>query len=185
MPEAATGTTETPGTAGRESPITTIAREVVKDFEGIDSAALELLDRVRANPALYAVFHTGDADVKRAKEYISQVYTGQRRAAMSMEAGPSKPNPRSGAHSPGRLSALANAGMASLMDMPLIGGKKLGDATGPEVFASAREYLAKGTDFMRKGRWLESIGKKIGKNKVVRDVFTEDQLVKLRESVKV
>lgn len=68
-----------------------------------------------------------------------------------------------------------------LMDFPLIGGKRLGDASKDEVQASAASYLEQANTLAHRGRWLNAVAKKLNANTTVSQALTEAELRELQE----
>jgi hypothetical protein len=77
-----------------------------------------------------------------------------------------------------RIGGLA-AGL-TLMDFPLPGGIKVGDATRAEVMDASDSYLAQATDNAAKGRWLRLIARHVTGDAKVRDVLTLERLIQLQ-----
>jgi hypothetical protein len=82
-----------------------------------------------------------------------------------------------------RVIALAGGTIASLLDFPLPGGKRLRDATGSEITAAAEFYHSQASDMALKARWLRLVGQSIPHDEVAGKYVTEDELNRIREEV--
>jgi hypothetical protein len=67
----------------------------------------------------------------------------------------------------------------ALMEVRIWGGKKLGDSTRDELFASADQYETHGNDLIHKANFHRAVGRLIPGNKIARDVLNETKLAKL------
>jgi hypothetical protein len=80
----------------------------------------------------------------------------------------------------GRYASLVPVG---LLERFKIGKKKLGDMIGIDLIAEGQKMLESGRGALAEGRWLVKLGEKAGAKRI-RDVFNEDQVLRLREEVK-
>lgn len=79
-----------------------------------------------------------------------------------------------------------NANAARMMDVPLWGGKRLGDATAEEIRQSAENYRTNGNNMLHKARWQFAVADAADKNKLgdkdrIRDILSEATISKLWE----
>ncbi len=83
---------------------------------------------------------------------------------------------------PGKSIALSlvSATVRGLMDFPLPGGKRLGDASKGEVEAAQWSYRTQADDMNIKARWLQMIASRLHPNDVVSKVLTEADLEAMR-----
>ena len=79
-----------------------------------------------------------------------------------------------------RVAALAEGNAAMLMDFPLPGGKRLGEATADEVRTAAEFYSKQAGNMAHKARWLSMIAARV-KDKTVKDALTEKKLRELQK----
>lgn len=80
-----------------------------------------------------------------------------------------------------RIIQLASGNAASLMDFPLPGGKKLGDATRAEVSAAAEFYRRQAVDMSSKAVWLRFVAQSVPENQRVSEAMTSERLIELRD----
>lgn len=78
------------------------------------------------------------------------------------------------------IAALANGIAASLMNFPLAGGVRLGDATREEVLAQAGLYAKTAADMGHKARWLEAVAARVAPGQKVRDALNDEALTSLQ-----
>lgn len=81
----------------------------------------------------------------------------------------------------GKGARLTNAIANSLLDFPLPGGKRLGDATPQEVRAGAAMYRMQADDMAWKARWLEKVADAAGRKRTISAALSESDLRKLQE----
>lgn len=76
-----------------------------------------------------------------------------------------------------RVIALAR----TLLDFPLPGGRRLGDATRAEVVDAARFYTSHAEDMAHKARWLARVAEAVPDGQRVADALDEARLARLQE----
>jgi len=79
-----------------------------------------------------------------------------------------------------RVVALAAGNLLSLMDFPLPGGKRLGDASRSEVSTAAEFYDRQAKDMAHKGRWLALIAQSVTDEQTVGQALDENRLSELQ-----
>lgn len=75
-----------------------------------------------------------------------------------------------------KIVLLANSNAQALMDFPLPGGKRLGDAIAEEVRTAAGFYYRQAGNMMAKGRWLAKIAVSVPDGKRVSEALDEAKL---------
>jgi len=80
-----------------------------------------------------------------------------------------------------RVRALSSGTAATLLNMPLPGGKRLGLATRAEVSEAAEFYLRQASNMSAKGQWLRLIAQAVPDGVTVKSVITEARLNELRQ----
>lgn len=79
-----------------------------------------------------------------------------------------------------RVIALAR----SLLDFPLPGGRRLGEATRDEVVDAARFYAAQADDMTHKARWLARVAEALSDAQCVADALDEARLAELQKEAR-
>jgi hypothetical protein len=82
-----------------------------------------------------------------------------------------------------QVTALASGTVRTLLDFPLPGGKRLGDATRGEVGEAADLYGSQARDMAWKARWLAHVAQSVPDGKRVADVLTAERLEELRQEI--
>lgn len=150
-----------------------VARQALTDAKGDVVRATELMvGRVLRDQTLYRqlldpLARTACYDV------IRQICRSDRRAIWN-SAQPSTDDQRA------RVIALAGGVRASLMDFPLPGGLRLGDAQRADLSAAAAFFSRQATDMGRKARWLGLIAQSLPDEKSVSEVLTDARLSELK-----
>jgi hypothetical protein len=80
----------------------------------------------------------------------------------------------------GQVIALAKATENSLMNFPLPGGLRLGDAGRQSVLKAAEFYGKQSRDMGAKAIWLQLVAQSVTGTRTVRQCLTDDRLVELR-----
>jgi hypothetical protein len=80
------------------------------------------------------------------------------------------------------LERLAEQALKKWYDLPLPGGKKLGDAMKDEVKAAADYHLDLGRTHNSRGKFLSALAGSIPEGKKVRDVITEKKIEEIASS---
>lgn len=152
-----------------------LAREHLRASSGnARAASASLLRTLLADrAALRAVI---EAAVRDAVVYRVESAVRHRRAAVIASA----ERDRKGA-----VIALARGISASLLDMPLAGGVRLGDATRDQVTEQADRYEAISSDTGRKARWLRLIAQSVPPGRIVSDVMDADRAAELLQEATV
>ena len=157
-----------------ELTIPATARDALAAAAGDVVKATEImLGRVLNDPTLYRPLM--DPLVKSACYDAITSQCKQDRRAIWHAAQPSNETQR------GRILALANGTIATLMDFPLPGGMKLADARRDDVTAAAEFYGKQSKDMGTKAKWLQLIAQHVPAKKTVRQVMTDARLAELRE----
>jgi len=73
----------------------------------------------------------------------------------------------------------------SIMDFPLPGGQRLGDATPDDVKKGAQFYEVNASDMAHKSRWLYAVASAAGDASRIQDALTEAELRALQETTNV
>lgn len=74
------------------------------------------------------------------------------------------------------IARLAESNALSLLDFPLRGGLRLGDATHAEVMEAAVDYLKRGRTIMVRGKWLMAVAHIIASGGTVAEKVSVDRL---------
>lgn len=75
---------------------------------------------------------------------------------------------------------------ASIYDFPLAGGKKLGDATRPELLTEADWHQKLVTGNLRELRWKKAVASMLPDDQTrVRDALSETELLKIKAGIKI
>lgn len=80
----------------------------------------------------------------------------------------------------GGLQLVAESNFSKLLDMPVWGGKLLGECTREEVAAAAEKFYSVSLDMMSKGKFLALVAQGIPDGKKVKDVLSNDRLGELQ-----
>lgn len=83
---------------------------------------------------------------------------------------------------PGQRQSRLTEAVMSLLDFPLPGGKRLADASRPEVEAGALFYRKQADDMAWKARWLQLIAAKMGDQPNVAAALDAADLAKMQEA---
>lgn len=148
-----------------------LAAEHLRKAEGDTAEATRsLIALLTGDPSVRAAVI--DAAVEEAaRSMVGHAMRAERAAIWSGRA----PTPKTS------VTAFAGGMARSLLDFPLAGGLRLGDATREEVAAQAALYAALRDDAARKARWLTAIAAALPEGARVRDAMTEAQVSALRE----
>lgn len=129
-----------------------VARELLDQYGDNASALSAMVDRAEEDVAFYKAIVNGyfrpicAAIIRRATE--------ESRAAAWTPPAPPKSKPVD-------LGAWEAAVTEGLMDFRIEGGKRLRDATRPELLASAAAFETRGYDQLIKGRWQRLIANEL------------------------
>lgn len=82
------------------------------------------------------------------------------------------------------VEALATGMTRTLLDFPLIGGKKLRDANRDDLGAAIETYRKQADTNIHRAKWLTAIADMTPKQGVVSDVLDEDKALELWESAR-
>ena len=82
-----------------------------------------------------------------------------------------------------RVGALSRATARALMDYPLWGGRRLGDATREEILESATQYQQQGRHMIASARWQLAIAKLLKPKQIAGKVLTESTLARLHKEI--
>ncbi len=130
-----------------------LALDALNRMGGDSALAINMLaDRLLADPELIEANLAAMAK-SWAREQVGAALT-EWRAQIIRQASGIVPRPPAYA---GQLAAAMVAEHSRMMDFPLYGGKRLGDATIAEVRESAASYAAISRDTGRKARWQAMI----------------------------
>jgi hypothetical protein len=130
-----------------------IARELLEQCGDNASALAAMVERAEEDAALYKAIVNGyfrpicAAVIRRAAQE-------SREAAWSAPAAPSTPRLVD-------MAAWNEAVVEGLLDFRIEGGKRLRDATKPELLASAAAFETRGYDQLIKGRWQRLIANEL------------------------
>jgi hypothetical protein len=159
-----------------QSELGALIEQAVETTDNLQDAAAELLRLVKPHPELYASL-MANHEYAAARAAVGVRVSASRRAiyaARSSHERPSQPD--------GRVVALSRANVNVFLDFALPGGLSLSKATAEEVQQGASFYIERGTDAMRKGRWLERVAAALPKGKKVSDKFSEADLAQMWEA---
>jgi hypothetical protein len=81
-----------------------------------------------------------------------------------------------------RVVALSDGTAASLLNLPINGRTRLGDATAEDLDQAIHFYSAQALDMGVKAAWFALIKKGLPEGKKVKEVFTNAKLAKLKEA---
>lgn len=161
--------------------IAELVAAALDDSDGnIIEAADALADKLIQTPALVKE-HLRDWARSWAYHRITDILAIRRKSIVRGLAGPT---PAAGFQN--ALGAAVQSEFDRLMDMPLFGGKRLGDATAAEVRESAERYDTKAKDMARKARWQIAVAEAVesgsnGEDATVRGTLAEATLIRLWE----
>ena len=166
--------------AGRpKSELTELVEEAVAETESLIEAANALLFKVKPRPDLYAELMAGH-EFAAARAAVGVRVSRQRREIWS---GPTVAYERPSAPD-ARVGALVRSNVTALLDWPIPGGKRLGDANAAELREGAALYIGNGTMMINRGRWLERIAAALPEGKTVSEKFSEAELAEMKEASK-
>ena len=156
--------------------ITAMARACLEaSADNIDTAAAAMADKLLGSPDLLRE-HLTTVVRQWARAQILSII-GKRRMQIVANQG--------GQNFRESLDTAMRNEYGRFMDMPLYGGKRLGDATPREVRESAEQYGAISKDARRKARWQEAIAAeayKQGKaHEPIRNTLNEAALARMWE----
>lgn len=80
--------------------------------------------------------------------------------------------------------ALVHGTVRSLLDFPLPGGKRLGDATAEEIATAAEFYRKQAEDMADKAAWLRLIAARVPANMVARQALTDADLQSMQKDAR-
>lgn len=169
---------ETPGSfADTDLTLEALAVQEIRAADGIVAiAAAALVRRLESDTALRTAV-LADLCTSAAQEACRHVRSADRETIWNRPGPDVQQRHRNG------LLAVASTTLTTLLDFPLFGGHRLGDATADEVAASAQRYLTLAQTHSSKGRWLDLVAKRTPAGKRVREALTADALQKLRDEV--
>lgn len=155
-----------------------LAREFLDDHGGRTGAAITALqDLIRNDEGLRLSIATEAVMTLAALKVQEQMHRDRAKVwdAANARAAGAAPKAKTS------IVALANGLAASLMNFPLAGGVRLGDATREEVLAQAGMYAATAKDAGHKARWLEAVAARVAPGQRVREALTDEALSSLQE----
>lgn len=154
-----------------------LAREFLDDHGGRTAPAIADLQALLANDeALRASVATEAVMIVAALKVQHEMRSDRAKVwgAANARAAGSVPKAKVG------VVALANGLAASLMNFPLAGGLRLGDATREDVLAQAAMYASASRDMGHKARWLEAVAARVAPGQKVREALTSEALSSLQ-----
>lgn len=152
------------------------AQAALQNAGGDVTAATEALTaRVLKDPDFISI-HMSDVVKTACYQAVASVMRSERRVVWTT------PQPTS-VERRAQVNALAAGGQRTLMDFPLPGGKKLGEAFRPEVAEAATLYGSQARDMAWKSRWLELVAQSLPDGKPVRVALTPERLAELQQEV--
>jgi hypothetical protein len=167
-----------PETAGPDTP-DAIALSLLCEHRIVQKALEPFVERVLASPDLYAAVAR-----QMLEAQCRRILEGQIAAKHAAEKRKTGGGPL-GAQRGANLAEWAGAVEQALMDgFRLPNGRKLGDATRPDLALAMGAYEIQSTDAAIKHRWLRLILQSVPAGKTVRETLTEERLAELRESAR-
>lgn len=166
----------TAGSTAEIDSLTDAARIALATADGEVRRATDLLYERAMTDQAFLDHHFREAIRTACYAAVSGCVRQERRAVFAMPQ-PTSPERRA------QINALASGSIRSLMDFPLPGGKRLGDATRGEVSEAADAYGKQARDMAWKSRWLGHIAQSLPDGKRVADVLTDERLEELRAEV--
>jgi hypothetical protein len=157
-----------------EETFTGLARAALEEASGVvEDATRILIDRVLADDAFLSL-HIERIIQQWALNWVGRIRASQRsKVVRSVEIDGTV------------FREAARANTARLMDMPLWGGKPIGEATADEIYASADEHDKVARTHTQKAAWEAAVAKVLEKNghpgDKCRDCLTETTLATLWE----
>lgn len=148
-------------------------REIVDAAGGDWNAAVEIGEkRLEKDPDLLAELQN-----EIVREWLRYRV---RQCSASERSGSTVPFPKANADNPSGLLSMAKATQRSLYDEPLMGGKRLGDATRDEILDHVEMHskLARSNAF--KARWFQAIADAMPERARVQDCIAEAELAAMR-----
>lgn len=132
-----------------------LARAALDDADSdLEAATDALTAKLLASPELIKT-HLRKIVSEWARQQIMAVLKGRRQHIIEVA--------RTGSFQEGLQTAMRNE-LTRLMDIPIFGGKRLGDATPEEVRESAARYNALAKDTARKAHWQQLVADTAEKN---------------------
>jgi hypothetical protein len=150
-----------------------VVRETYERYDGdLEKIRSYLTGRLKNDVKLRAavVEHELAAAIR---EGVNRVRQHTRRSIITNVA-------RNGRSGRDNVLALASATNLVMMNFPIVGGKKLQDATRAEVADTAEHYATMAATHNQRARWFRAIAQAMPDEKMtVADALTEDRLVEL------
>ena len=159
--------------------IAELAEAALSDADGdVEAAANALADRLIAIPEIVKR-HIREWALDWSKAQIQSTLKARRQSIIRHMAAPSD------AFQSALTAAVSNE-YRRMMDMPLWGGLRLGDATAAQVRESALKYEAMSADMRRKASWQKIVADAVEKNSdsdtaTVSETLPENTLIRLWE----
>jgi len=149
------------------------AKEAFEQSGGdVQTAAKILLSNIRQNQTLYIAM--ADALIPDAcYEAVSKICRAKRKRIWAA--------PNHSTSTPGERIRTAAEG---LLNFPIRGGMQLGDATTSEIFDTVEGYTKQVETSLSIVSFLKAVAKKMKPGEIVAEVFTEEELEKLKEKHK-
>lgn len=164
-----------------DSPIRALAAECLTEHRILQNALPAMVERVMADGDLReaALREIVSAHCQRLLTVVQQeAYQAVKRQSGGGPLGEQRKSADS-------LAAHAQAVAHSLMDtFTLPGGKKLGDATRPDLVTAMSSFEIQEADLRTKRLWLRLIQQSVTPGKTVRDCLTDERLAELREEAR-
>ena len=154
-----------------ESQLNQVVEECIASGKDSQEAILLLLEKVRKDNYLYDEL-LGPYEHRAAQELVLLKTQDIRSKIWD-----SKQNQQSNA----RVKHLAEVHSILLMDFPLPGGVRLGEATKGQVTEASEYYIRRGKNMLWKGKFLERVAKPMQNNESVKSRFDEKKLQKLHK----
>lgn len=141
-----------------------VARECLAEAGSQREAVEMLVARMSVDAALRSEVMT-PWEPRAAEALVRAVQTKSRAALWLRPVAPDD-----------RIAALRNAAQTMLMDFPLPGGKRLGDATAEDLLAAGGFYSRQAGDMAHKARWLGAVRDRMGDAATVASALDEAAL---------